>query len=334
MTAWLLGIAGAVILGAAGNLAYDLAKHQTLRLPRFVRARRELPAAARAFDPVALGMHPLVTWSRRRRLREGNLRTVFVGRRSGPHLLSRSDWHAKVAAERRKGTAGSTAYLVGLRIDHGEHPAAHEAVMTIAESDYAECVATMEVAGRSPGELTTKLWDGLDGFLTVVPPTLLFASVAVLADSGRLLCLRRSIGVRTAPGTWTLGINETMKYEAEPGREEDLFGLVRRGLREELGLEPSEYGEVIVTWLGWSSAAAGFLAVAIVRARLSEAEIERRRGECHSVYEHDGIAWLPVTRRSIANVVLGGPSPDRVHPWITELSPLVAGEVWRFRHVV
>lgn len=330
--AWLLGILGALVLGAAGNLTYDLVKYQSLRLPRVLRWHRELPADVRSFDSTSLGLHPIVTWSRKRPLDEYKARTSYIGRRDGAHIFDRPEWHTAVERERVKGTAGGTAYLTRIDIDHGEHPGAFSAGFVIAESDYAECMATLEIARKGgAAELTTALQSGLDNFLEVVPPTLFFASVGVLARSGRLLCVRRSVGVRTAPGMWSIGINETMKYEVEPGREEDLFALIRRGLREELGLEPDDYGKITVTWLGWSAVAAGFYAVAFVRARLDEAEIENRRLQCHSVYEHDLTAWLPLTKKEITKVIRGGASPDGVHPWITELSPVVAAEAWRFR---
>jgi hypothetical protein len=133
--AWLLGIIGAVILGAAGNLAYELAKHQTLRLPRVLRLRRDLPADVRSFDSTTLGLYPMVTWSRKRKLDEKKARVAYVGRRPGNHMFDRPEWHAAVQRERQRGTVGSTAYLVGVDIDHGEHPAAFGAGFTIAESD-------------------------------------------------------------------------------------------------------------------------------------------------------------------------------------------------------
>ncbi|OLZ51848.1 hypothetical protein [Amycolatopsis keratiniphila] len=156
--AWLPGILGAVILGAAGNLTYELAKHQTVRVPKVLMRHRELPTDVRAFDSTQLGLYPLVTWSRKRRLEEAKLRTTYVGRSTRPHLFDRPEWHEAVKRERLKGTAGSTAYLVGVDIDHGEHPAAFEAGLLVAESDYAECMATLEIA-RSGGasELTAAL---------------------------------------------------------------------------------------------------------------------------------------------------------------------------------
>jgi hypothetical protein len=43
------------------------------------------------------------------------------------------------------------------------------------------------------------------------------------------------------------------------------------------------------------------------------------------------VAWLPFTKKEIANVIRGGASPDGINPWITALSPVVAAEAWRFR---
>jgi len=144
----------------------------------------------------------------------------------------------------------------------------------------------------SAKRLTDALDAGSSYLLGVVPPTLLFVSVVVLSRTGKFLVLRRSSIVYTGQNKWTVGINETMKYDDEPGRQEDLFGLVRRGLREEVGLDASTYGDIAITWLGWSNPAAGFVGVALVRTSLSEAEVDQLRNACHSVYEHDMTAWL------------------------------------------
>lgn len=120
-----------------------------------------------------------------------------------------------------------------------------------------------------------------------------------------------------------------MKYNDEPGQEEDFFGLVHRGLKEELGLDPSDYGEATITWLGWSAHAAGFAVVAIVRSCLPAAEIDRRRGGCHSVYEHDHAAWLRPNRRTISDILVGRGAPDH-GTWVPH-TKLIVTELWRWK---
>lgn len=119
-----------------------------------------------------------------------------------------------------------------------------------------------------------------------------------------------------------------MKYDNEPGREEDIFRLVRRGLKEELGLDPEDYGKIIVTWLGWSEHAAGFAGIGIVRTNLPEAEVDQRRSGCHSIYEHDLSAWLSMNRKNLVKLMARQGAPDGSSPWIAH-TPLIASELWR-----
>ena len=54
------------------------------------------------------------------------------------------------------------------------------------------------------------------------------------------------------------------------------------------------------------------------------------RAQCHSVYEHDAVAWWPLNRSTAASVITGGRSPDDCNAWI-HLAPLLARELWRCR---
>ncbi|MEE6257611.1 NUDIX hydrolase [Plantactinospora sonchi] len=333
---WILATAGAIVVGVLTNLVYDLVKYGTVRLPTALD-RRSTPKALRGHDPVGQGLTPFVTWSKERQLSPASLRTTFVGRLDRPHLLAGDRWDRAVATLEAAGDRGDTGYVSHIEIDTGEHPAARDLRVHIARSRYAECLAAKDLATGEPdlaSRLAAAMATGVAPFAEVVPPTMVSASVAVLSAEGRFLALRRSLAVRTFPGQWTVGINESMKYSAEPGAEEDFFGLVRRGLREELGLGPGDYGRIGLSWLGWSSPACCWVVVASVRARLSAAEIDARREQCHSVYEHDLARWLPLTRRRVDAIVRGdGPGPDGATGW-AYLAPLVVGELWRFRDLV
>jgi hypothetical protein len=330
---WLYGLIGAVALGAMGNLAYDLVRRPSRRLPAVLRQRRLLPDDVRGYDPAPAGLHHVVSWSKRRPLSPQNLETRLVGKLDRPHVLDTREWRDEVAAQKRRGTAGRNCYLVALDIDHHEHANAHKCRMTLAESDYAECLANYEIVRRDPtmaAKVLTLLAGDMDPLLAQGPPTSFFSSVAIISPNDRVLALRRSTSVRTGAQKWSIGINETMKYDDEPGREEDLFSLVRRGLKEEVGLESNEYGPIVPTWLGWSEPACSFVAIATVRTRVSEAEVDLRRGTCHSVYEHDAAQWIPLNRGTVTKIVRNESSPDSRNPWLY-LAPLVISEVWRCR---
>jgi hypothetical protein len=330
---WLIALLGAIGVGALGNLAYELVKNGTLRAPRLLRIVDRSPRSLGEYDVRIDGLTPLVTWSRHRPLTRRTLRTDYVGRLSRSHLFDQSDWHERVAENIRRGDGGRTCYIEALTVDHGEHEAATICRVSLAESSYPEAMATHELAKADSGKganLHEALETGMDSFLRLVPPTSLSFSVAVVSKRNRTLALRRSLSVRTYANRWSIGINETMKYSTEPGAREDFFGLIERGLFEELGVDRGEYSDPVITWLGWSQDACCFHGVAIVRLRIEEVELEQRRGACHSVYEHDALAWLRMDKGQIWKIIEGRDCPDGTGNWLY-LSPLVAQELWRNR---
>lgn len=68
-------------------------------------------------------------------------------------------------------------------------------------------------------------------------------SVAVVTDDDMLVVSRRSEQVRTVPGVWSSSVNEGLSHHIDSaGRNSpDLHAVGRRGMREELVLEPHEY---------------------------------------------------------------------------------------------
>ncbi|MEU9075105.1 NUDIX domain-containing protein [Kitasatospora sp. NPDC048538] len=322
---------GALLLGVVTNLVYDFAKYGGSRVPLARVRRASLTPGARAHDPEADGLVPLITWSATRPLSPATLVTDYGGRVERPHALSTPAWRDEVDRQRAAGAAGRTAYVSRLTVDHGEHSRARVCEVRIAESDYAECMATTRL-GREDADSARRVREalelGLTGFVAVAPPTMVSACVAVRDRAGRLLLLRRSLAVNTFPAQWTVGINETMKYRDEPGAAEDFYGLVHRGLEEELGLRPEDVGPPVISWLGWSAPASCFTLVATVRSGLDAAEIDLRREACHSTFEHDMAAWVPFTRKAVSALVEGGDCPDGSRRW-SYLAPLVAREAWR-----
>jgi predicted NUDIX family NTP pyrophosphohydrolase len=331
---WLVALLGAIGLGALGNFAYELVKRGSLRAPKLVLRYRGLPAEFVRYNVRQDGLVSLVTWSRRRRLRRETLKTSYCGRPTRAHLFDDEEWRSTVAANVASGDGGRTCYITALELDHGEHERANECRIVLAESAYQEVMATHQLTKRDPvraRQLRDALNAGLATFLQEVPPTSLSFSVAVISPRGRVLALRRSLSVRTYANQWSIGINETMKYAAEPGASEDFYGLVERALYEELGLDRNEYGDIVITWLGWSEDASAFAGVAVVRARLSEVEVEVRRGQCHSVYEHDATAWLSLEKAQVRKVLERRDCPDGTSNWLY-VAPLVILEVLRARN--
>ena len=64
----LLGLIGALAVGAAGNMVYDFPKYGTLRVPYVLKKRQALSDEARAHNSIDDGLHPFITWSHERPL--------------------------------------------------------------------------------------------------------------------------------------------------------------------------------------------------------------------------------------------------------------------------
>ncbi|TDD55068.1 hypothetical protein E1263_26605 [Kribbella antibiotica] len=331
---WVVGALGALLAGIGVNAIYDIVKHGSARVPQILR-RSALTREARDHDVETDGLVTLVTWSKSRKLTPDRIETTYEGWSPRAHLFDEDVWHEQVESHRARGDAGSTAYLTALAVDHYESHAGQQFGIRVAESDYAETLATAQIYATDPElkeRLDTALAGPLDGFLDSVPPTSLTACVSVLSREGTVLLMRRSRTVRVFPAEWTVGINETMKYSAEPGAAESLHAVAMRGLQEELSLTAADLKspEPLITWLGWSRQSSSFATVNLVRSHLTEAEISERRGESHSVYEHDKMAWCPLRPRAISSIITGGKTPDGSHSW-NYLAPLIALELWRSR---
>lgn len=68
-------------------------------------------------------------------------------------------------------------------------------------------------------------------------------NVAVVTADDLLVVTRRSDRVRMAPGAWNSSVNEGLAghIDSAGGSAPDLYAVARRGLREELSVEPGEY---------------------------------------------------------------------------------------------
>ena len=132
----------------------------------------------------------------------------------------------------------------------------------VAPATYCEVGATTELAGEFVRPATSF------GTLPSSLPGSLGAHVVIMAESGRILVLRRSPSLMTHPGAVFAHLGESASYDQD-GRLED---IARRCISEELGLTVDEVcRDLIGTCLETAGAnlRAGFLA----RINLTERDI-------------------------------------------------------------
>jgi hypothetical protein len=128
-----------------------------------------------------------------------------------------------------------------------------------------------------------------------------------------------------------------------PGSTEDIYGLAVRGLIEELGLQPDDYGPIQISWIGIFRPILRGHVVAIVKLKISKEEARARARTAHSGYEHATVDWIALRRPLLRAFIDAKRStyPDSVgstleihhRTWI-EQSRLSVLEAWRFRNTL
>ncbi|MEV8319943.1 hypothetical protein AB0Q95_37880 [Streptomyces sp. NPDC059900] len=140
-------------------------------------------------------------------------------------------------------------------------------------------------------------------------------NVAVVTADEMLVVSRRSDRVRMAPGVWNSSVNEGMSRHIDSsGRSApDLHAVARRGMREELALEPHEYSLELLAFVldidkrHWSAhyyARLKDLTRETLQARMSRGVADR--------WEHQTIDYVPFRPAAVIKYVLRA---DRIHRW-------------------
>jgi hypothetical protein len=130
-----------------------------------------------------------------------------------------------------------------------------------------------------------------------------------------LIVSRRSDRVRMAPGVWNSSVNEGMSRHIDSsGRNApDLYAVARRGMREELAMEPHEYTLEMLAFVldiekrHWSAhfyARLKDVTCAGLQARMSRGVADR--------WEHQTIDFIPFRPSAVIKYLL---RDDRIHRW-------------------
>ncbi|MFG2883410.1 hypothetical protein ACGFYV_14100 [Streptomyces sp. NPDC048297] len=140
-------------------------------------------------------------------------------------------------------------------------------------------------------------------------------NVAVVTADDMLVVSRRSNRVRMAPGVWNSSVNEGLSRHIDSsGRSApDLHAVARRGMREELSLEPHEYSLDLLAfvldvdkrhWSGHFHARLKDLSSAGLQARVSRGVADR--------WEHDTIDYVPFRPATVVKYMLRA---NRINRW-------------------
>jgi hypothetical protein len=270
-------------------------------------------------------------WSALRPLEKRNLEIRFDGTHRHNYDWDSPLWRTAREAFVAAGREGNVASIINVRtIDYRETESQDRLGLTLARIDYSTQLATRRLL-EEDSALVDALRDaltrhGIGEFLDRVPPSAVAANINVLTSDNDILLAQRSSVVVTYPGQWNLGINETMNF----GSGEDFFGLVTRGLQEEVGLAVEDIEECCISWLGYCLYCANFCLFAHARTSLATSELLDRASTSQDSYEHSEFVPVPFRSSELQRIVDREPAPDGSTHWLHH-APLSAIEVWRSR---
>lgn len=196
-----------------------------------------------------------------------------------------------------------------------EHPEVH---LRLRPTDYYTFLAAQQLDRRLPDGSTPRS-AYLDPAEPLKAPAFLQCSfavnIAVVTADDMLVVSRRSDRVRMAPGVWNSSVNEGLSRHIDSsGRSApDLHAVARRGMREELALEPHEYSLELLAFVldvdkrHWSAhffARLGDVRSQDLQARMSRGVADR--------WEHQTIDYVPFRPASVVRYLL---REDRIHRW-------------------
>ncbi|WP_141206721.1 hypothetical protein [Streptomyces griseorubiginosus] len=237
-----------------------------------------------------------------------------------------ADWRNEIAEEdERLRAEGHTPLWNGPRyavesfdISRAPLDETPEVRLRLRPTDYYTFLAAQQL-DRRLSDGTTPRTRYLDPDDPLVAPSFLQCSfavnIAVVTTDDMLVVSQRSNRVRMAPGVWNSSVNEGLSRHIDSsGRSApDLHAVARRGMREELSLEPHEYSLDLLAfvldidkrhWSGHFYARLKDLSSADLQTRMSRGVADR--------WEHQTIDYVPFRPATVVRYML---RTDRIHRW-------------------
>ncbi|MFB7372937.1 hypothetical protein ACFC0D_24170 [Streptomyces sp. NPDC056222] len=237
------------------------------------------------------------------------------------------DWRAEIEAEENRAEAsgdrapvwnGPRYAVESLEVSRSALDEQAEVHLRLRPTDYYTFLAAQQLDRRMP-DGTSPRSRYLDPEEPLNAPAFLQCSfgvnIAVVTSDHLLAVSQRSNRVRMAPGAWNSSVNEGLaRHIDSAGRNApDLHAVARRGMREEMSLEPHEYSLALLAFVldvdkrHWG---------AHFYARLNDMtgdQLQERMGRgVADRWEHRTIDYVPFRSADVTRYLL---RPDRVHRW-------------------
>lgn len=329
----LVGFALGVLSGLLTNVVWERRRSLWYRL----RGGRDRADEVLGFNAETVGLYALNRWSVARPLTRAGQQVEHVSERPAQQRFEADEWNRMYQQAESEGKAGDICFVSGFSIDNMESSKNSLFRLTLSAATYPEYLATARYLASHPKE-RSQLARDLDArkfseIAATSPPSSVKVCVSVVSPQGNVLAIRRSGAVEEKRGVWTLGLNETMRSATSVGpggRGEDLFDLCERALREEAGLEPYDYGDISISWIGFALDTLQMKVFAQVRSHRPERELLELFDSSHSVYEADSRIWIPLKRETLGAITSAW-TPDSMGRTWSDSAPVAAQEVWRMR---
>ncbi|MFE5483328.1 hypothetical protein [Streptomyces sp. NPDC056527] len=238
-----------------------------------------------------------------------------------------ADWRAEIEAEENRAEAsgerapvwnGPRYAVESLEISRSALDEQAEVHLRLRPTDYYTFLAAQQLDRRMPDGSTPRS-RYLNPEHPLTAPAFLQCSfgvnIAVVTSDHLLAVSQRGDRVRMAPGLWNSSVNEGLaRHIDSAGRNApDLHSVARRGMREEMSLEPHEYSLALLAfaldvdkrqWGAHFYARLTDMTGDQLRERMSRGVADR--------WEHQTIDYVPFRSADVTRYLL---RPDRVHRW-------------------
>ncbi|WP_250030266.1 hypothetical protein [Paractinoplanes maris] len=212
----------------------------------------------------------------------------------------------RLEAEGRQRFWNGKNYAVkGLTISRTIDEERPEICLQLQESDYFTFLATKDHERHlSDGSTLRGKYIG-DRDYEDVPPFMSSSfgtNVALISADDQLIVARRSNHVGSRPGVWNSSANEAMSRDLDPdGRNPpDIYRVMRRGIREELGVDEREYLlELLAISLDTDMHQWGALFVGTLRSMKGSEVIAKRSRGVADKFENTELKLIPFDPDSV-----------------------------------
>jgi hypothetical protein len=317
-----------LIIGAVLGVCFDNL-WKFLRDRYIVRKSEKLSEKLLNYDYLYDNIVMLNRWSIQHPLKRKNLRldtadTFFEGDNYLSNLVLPEKIQSYISKEKERGTSGEICYLSGYTVDHKESEQGQLFFVKTKPIKYSIYLAYFKYINSDYGkELKHYLKKSIinspqEYFKNAFPSNITVNAILLSENCNKTLAMQRSSSVETERGLWCIGATETMKFiKSNAGYQEDFYTLTQRALKEEVNLDPDDFGTIHISDFTIETVSFRCGITAIVRLNnMSENEVIRRANNSESNFETQKFEWLDLNVKEVINFIENKNSIYNDKDWI------------------